>query len=108
MSSPIIYEKHAYVHLRNQRFACIDLSNGDIKWQTEPFGKYWSMVAAKDRIMALDQNGTLMMIEATPEKFNLLGKLKVSSQETWAHIGVAEDEVFVRELKGMSVFTFAK
>ena len=104
MCSPVIIDGHAYLHLRNQRFTCIDLATGETRWTTTPFGKYWSLVVRGDRILALDESGTLRLIRATPEKFDLLAERKVSDQECWAHIAVAGDQVFVRELNGLSVF----
>jgi outer membrane protein assembly factor BamB len=104
MSTPVVIDGHAYLHLKNQRFTCIDLETGESKWTTRPYGKYWSMIASGDRILALDANGSLHLVQANPEKFDWLGTVKVSEQETWAHLGIAGDQVFVRELKGLRVF----
>jgi hypothetical protein len=62
------------------------------------------MVAAGDRILALDEQGDLLLIKATPEKFELLGKQHLSDETTWAHVGFVDREVFVRELNAMSVY----
>ena len=104
MSSPVVIGNHVYLHLRNQRFTCIDLETGKSTWISEPFGQYWSMVAAGDRILALDEQGDLLLIKATPEKFELLGKQHLSDETTWAHVGFVDREVFVRELNAMSVY----
>ena len=102
MSSPVIIDGHAYLHLRNQRFCCIDLKTGKEKWRTDrSYGKYWSMVANKDKILALDERGDLYLIKANPEKLELLAKKKVSEQECWAHLAVVGDELYIRELRGM-------
>ena len=37
MSSPVIVDDHAYVHLRNQRFSCFDLKTGEEKWRSETY-----------------------------------------------------------------------
>ena len=50
MSSPVVIGDHAYMQLKNQRFACFELATGEEKWRTTPFGKYWSMVTQGDRI----------------------------------------------------------
>ena len=109
MSSPIIIDGHAYLHLKNQRFCCVEVKTGTSKWTTpKTFGKYWSMVAQKDKILALDENGELLLIYATPEKFDLLDRKKVSTSEAWAHLAVVGDEVYVRDLQGLSVFRWKK
>lgn len=108
MSSPVVIGDHIYLHLRNQRFTCIDLATGKSTWISEPFGQYWSMIAAGDRILALDEQGDLLLIKANPEKFELLGKQHVSDESTWAHVGFVDRDIFVRELKAMSVYTLSQ
>lgn len=108
MSSPVVINDHVYLHLRNQRFACIDLLTGKDKWITEPFGKYWSLVAAGDRILALDERGELLLIHASPEKFDLIDRRKFSENPTWAHLAVADGQLFIRELESMHVLDWTK
>lgn len=104
MSSPVVVNGHAYLHLKNQRFACIDLEAGKQKWRTTPFGSYWSMITNRNAILALDSGGTLRLIEASPEEFKLIDERKISQAPTWAHIGLAGNHVLVRELNAMAVY----
>jgi outer membrane protein assembly factor BamB len=104
MSSPVVIDGHAYLHLQNRRFTCINLKTGEQTWTTEPFGQYWSMVAQGDKLLALDQNGSLLLIKANPHQFDLLDTRKISKAETWAHLAVGGDEVFVRELNALAVY----
>ena len=104
MSTPIVIGNHAYVHLRNQRFACLDLATGKEAWITKPFGRYWSMVAQGDRILALDETGEVRLIKATPEKFELVGEAKVAAEESWAHLAIEGQELYVRDLEGLSAY----
>lgn len=59
MSTPVVIDGHAYCHLKNQRFTCVDLAIGKESWTTTPFGKYWSLVAQGSKILALDERGDL-------------------------------------------------
>ncbi|MFM8892801.1 MAG: PQQ-binding-like beta-propeller repeat protein, partial [Planctomycetia bacterium] len=102
MSTPVVIGGHAYVHLRNQRFACLDLATGKEAWITTPFGRYWSLVAQGDRILALDETGDLRLIRATSEQYEPIGTAKVADVESWAHLAVEGDELYVRDLKGLS------
>jgi outer membrane protein assembly factor BamB len=104
MSTPVLLDGHVYLHLANQRFTCIDLRTGETKWTTEPYGQYWSMALRGDRILALDERGQLLLIRATPEKFELLDSREITNSPAWAHIAVAGDEVFVRELTGVTAY----
>lgn len=105
MSSPIVIDGHVYLHLKNQRFGCIDLETGKERWITKPFGKYWSMVAAGDKILALDSSGKLLLIQADPQEFKLLDQRKVAD-DSWAHLAVSGNEIFVRALDGLSKLTW--
>ncbi len=104
MSSPVVIADHAYLHMGNGRFTCIDLKTGTRVWTSDSFGKYVSLVAQGDRILALDERGILMLIKADPKGFQLLDQRKVAAEDTWAHLAVCGEEVFVRELRALSVF----
>jgi outer membrane protein assembly factor BamB len=105
MSTPVVLDGHAYMLLRNQRLLCLDLETGKEKWITSQiFGKYWSLVANGDRILALDEKGILYLIRATPEKFDLIHSRKIASAETWAHLAICGDELVIRELNALAVF----
>lgn len=104
MSSPVLIDGYIYLHLRNRRFTCIEAETGEVKWTTQPFGEYWSMVAQGDRILALDERGELLMIRANPEKFDLLSQRKISSESAWAHLGNDGNQLFVRDLKNLTVY----
>lgn len=103
MSSPVLIEGYAYLHLQNQRFTCIDLKTGERTWTTTPFGKYWSMVAQGDKILALDQRGKLLLIKANPKQFELLDEREVTDEDSWAHLAVDGDQLVIRSLNGLIV-----
>ena len=107
MSTPVVVDGHAYTHLRNQRFACYDLKNGVEKWRTTKFGKYASLVSVGDKILALDQNGTLMLLKANLESFELLDKRNVGS-DTWAHLALQGNQVFIRGLEDLAMYQWVE
>jgi outer membrane protein assembly factor BamB len=104
MSTPVIIDGYAYLHMGNQRFTCIDLKTGTRVWNSDSFGKYASLVAQGDRILALDERGFLLLIKADPKGFQLVDQRKVVAEDTWAHLAVCGEEIFVRELRAMSAF----
>lgn len=101
MSSPVVIDGHIYLHLRNQRFACINVESGKEAWITQPFGKYWSLIANGNDILALDERGELLLIRANPKAFELIERRKISEQPTLAHIGLSEHDIFIRELDAL-------
>lgn len=101
MSSPVVIDGHIYLHLRNQRFACINVESGKEAWITQPFGKYWSLIANGDEILALDERGELLFIRANQKSFELVERRRISEQPTWAHIGLSGGNIFIRELDAL-------
>ena len=107
MSSPVIIGGHAYLHMGNQRFACIDLKTGERLWASESFGKYVSLVAQGERILALDERGILLLIQADPTGFRLIDQRKLAAEEAWGHLAVAGDHLFVRGLRTVTALRWA-
>ena len=105
MTTPVVVGGVAYTHLKSQRAMAIEVATGKELWtSSESFGKYWSLVANGDRILALDQRGVLLSLRANPAKLELLDQRKLTAAETWAHLAVSDDQLFVRELNALSVW----
>lgn len=106
MSTPVVVDGYAYVHLRSRRVACVNLTTGEESWRTEPFGRYWSFISRGKQLLALDERGDLYLMAASPASFTVLDKRTVSDQETWAHLAVAGDQLFVRSLNTLSAWSW--
>lgn len=105
MSTPVVVDGRAYLHLRNQRVACLELREGRERWTSgKPFGKYWSLVAQGDRILALDQRGVLYLLRANPGDLELVDSRALGVPETWAHLAVAGRDLFVRGLNELVAY----
>lgn len=104
MSTPVVVNGHAYVHLRSRRVACVNLTTGEETWRTEPFGRYWSIVSRGDQLLCLDERGDLYLIAANPSAFTILDQRKLTDQESWAHLAVAGDQLLIRELNALTAW----
>jgi len=105
MSTPVIIDGVAYEHLKSQRMMAIEIETGRELWTSDQsFGKYMSLVAQGDRILALDQRGQLFLFRANQKKFDQLDQRKLTDAETWAHLAVAGDQLFVRELNALAAY----
>lgn len=106
MSSPIVIGDYVYHHLKNQRFTCLNLETGESMWTTKPYGKYWSMIANDSKILALDEEGGLFLIDASPKEFQLLDSRKVTESSAWAHVANSNGQIFVRDLESLKVYSW--
>jgi outer membrane protein assembly factor BamB len=105
MSSPVVIDGKIYLHGRDKKFHCLDPKTGKTLWSSgEEFGEYCSMVTQDKRILALDQRGILLDIEADPTAFKLRSQVALDTPPTWAHLAICGDELFVRHLKGLNVY----
>jgi outer membrane protein assembly factor BamB len=108
MNTPVIIDGVAYIHLRSQRAMAIDVNSGRERWTSDRrFGKYCSFVAQGDRILALEERGELILLRANPERFEVIDERRLTEGETWAHLAVVGDQVFVRELNALTAYRWA-
>jgi outer membrane protein assembly factor BamB len=105
MSSPVVIDGHIYLHARDQKFHCFKAESGEHLWESKSkYGEYWSIVANGIRMLALDESGRLILIEANPVKFDKKSHVKITGKPAWAHVGVCDREIFVRDLEGITKF----
>ena len=105
MSGPIVIDGYCYLHLRKQRITCINMKTGDTMWISgQSFGKYMSMVSNGKEILALDQNGTLYHIDPNPNELVIKEKRAISDDETWAHLAISGNQIFIRELNALACY----
>jgi outer membrane protein assembly factor BamB len=105
MTTPVVVRGTAYTSLRSGRMMAIDVPTGKEGWTgSESVGDYVSLVTNGERILGLDTKGKLTLFEASAEKFTALGTKKIADAETWAHVAVCGDEIFVRELEGLAMW----
>ena len=107
MSSPVLIDGNVYVHLQNKQIASFNLESGATNWVSKArtrFGDYMSMIACEDQILALDSKGKLFLFKADPKEFKIIGQVKLDTNDSWAHLAVDGDQVFVRGLKSLTAF----
>lgn len=104
MSSPVVIDGFLYMHLKNKRVSCVDMSTGEETWRTQPFGGYWSMVTDGTSILALDESGELLLLNANPKEFELLERKKISEEPSWAHIALLDNQLFIRRQRGLDAY----
>jgi len=81
------------------------MRNGDTKWISEKsFGKYVSMVTNGKEILALDEDGTLYLVKASPKKLIIKEEREISADPSWAHLAIAGKQLFVRELEAIACY----
>ena len=79
-------------------------SYGNIWISNRPFGKYCSLAWRKDRILALTNDGRLLLIHADPDRFVLVDSRKISTAETWGHVAIVGQHIYIRERNAIAAY----
>lgn len=105
MSPPIVLNKYVYLHLKSSRMACLNLETGEEQWtSTKSMGFYCSMISHGDRILALSNEGELLLFRARPDRFDPIDSRKISESETWGHLAITGSRLFIRELNAITAY----
>lgn len=107
MSSPVAVDGHAYVQLTNRRIISIDLETGEEDWGTsQRYGIYWGMSANRDKILALEGDGLLYLIQASKEALEILDTRQVADVKAWAPMAFSGNEVYVLDIEGLTQYVW--
>ena len=99
--TPILYEDYIYGVIPSGELACLDL-NGRRLWTSgaaNRFGLGPYLLADGLLFVLSDQDGTLHMVEATPNGYNELAAARVlDGHDAWAPIAMADGRMILRDL----------
>ena len=59
-------------------------------------------------ILALDQRGQSFLFRANQKEFEQLDQHKFTDAETWAHIALVGDQIFIRELNALAALRWTR
>jgi outer membrane protein assembly factor BamB len=98
-STCVQYEDHLYGFDSGRGdLKCIDMKTGTEKWDTSEVRR-GSLVLAERHLIALSDDGTLSLVEATPTEFRLRGQMKnvLSGSDCYALPALAAGRLYVRD-----------
>jgi hypothetical protein len=78
---------------------CIDALSGKVRWSEAGFGVA-HLILSGDRLLILKPNGTLILAEATPERFSPLSEYRMATATTRALPALADGRFFARTNAG--------
>jgi outer membrane protein assembly factor BamB len=92
----LVHDGHIY-GFDNAIFACIGLEDGKRKWKGGRYAKGQALLLADSGlIVVVGEKGELVLVRATPEKHEELGKIEALSGKTWNHPVVVGDRLYLR------------
>lgn len=78
--------------------SCVNLRSGEVAWQQRGFAKA-QLVGADDKLILLDEDGTLALIEATPKEFRVLAQTPLLQHLSWTAPTLSGSNLYLRDRK---------
>ena len=83
-NTPVHHRGHVYAsrgrHRGNAELRCVELATGNVRWRRPGLGRA-SLLYADGHLLALSEDGTLRLIEATPEAYREIAAVDLSALE---------------------------
>lgn len=102
-STPVCKDGYLYGMISFKKFAtgplkCVDLKTGAVKWQQPGFGA-GNVVLAGDDLVALADDGEVVLVQATPAGYKELARAKAINGKCWSTPALSDGRLFVRSTK---------
>lgn len=101
--TPIYHRGHLYGVRPDGKFVCLDPS-GQVKWTSDAAHQFGlgSFLLADGLIFAMNDSGKLSLLQATPDRFQLLADAQVlQGRESWGPPALADGRLIVRDFTRM-------
>jgi outer membrane protein assembly factor BamB len=86
---------------------CVELKTGKIMWQQRGFAKA-QLLWADGKLILADQDGTLALCRATPQKFEVLSKASVLQSIAWTPPTLVGTHLYLRDRKTIAAYDLGK
>ncbi len=104
IATPVLLGDYLYSQGPNKDYVCVSAKTGELRWSQPGFGRgqkdYSSTIAVGDKLLVLNESGTLLLLAADPEQYAELGRLQVCGS-TWSHPAYVNGKLFVRDARSL-------
>lgn len=102
-STPVYKDGYLYGMFSFKRFGvgamkCVEVATGDIKWEHPNFGA-GNVILVNDKLLALADDGELVVVEADPSAYKELSRTKAINGKCWSTPAISDNRVYVRSTK---------
>ena len=77
---------------------CVEMATGQIKWSQPGFGQ-GSVLLVGDRVLALTDDGQLVVVKASPQAYSEVARAKVLTGKCWTTPALSNGRLYVRSTK---------
>jgi outer membrane protein assembly factor BamB len=110
-STPVCKDGYLYGMISYKKFGtgplkCVDLKTGAVKWEQPGFGA-GNVVLAGKNLVALSDDGQLVLVEANPDQYKELARAKAITGKCWSTPAISNGRLYVRSTKESACFDLA-
>jgi outer membrane protein assembly factor BamB len=107
-STPVQKDGYLYGMISFKQFGrgplkCVDLKIGAVKWEQPGFGA-GQVILAGDKLVALSDDGQLVLVRADPAAYQELARFKALSGKCWSTPALNQGRLYVRSTKEAACF----
>jgi outer membrane protein assembly factor BamB len=109
IATATLVDRHLYTFGATKDFLCVDVATGKLAWSQSGFAgpgrrDYASVIAAGQRLLVLNEEGLLRVLEASPQRYAELAQAQICGN-TWAFPALANGRLYVRDGRQLSCYT---
>ncbi len=82
---------------KNSVFVCLSHKTGKVQWEQRGYTDYASVIAFGNQLLIHGSRGALTLLQATPEKYTVLGRVEKASQISWNHPVYSGGVLYVKD-----------
>ena len=99
-STPICKDGHLYGMFCFKKFKtgplkCVELATGNVVWEQPGFGQ-GNVTLVGDKLLALNDQGELVVVEATPSAYKEVGRTKAVGGKCWSTPAISDGKIYIR------------
>ena len=100
-NSPVLHEGHIYGIGDPGYLVCLDPETGDLRWKQPGFEKGGVVLVDGVVIAVNGKDGDVVMVEATPEAYKELGRIKPLGSRSWTPPVIANGKLLIRNTRAL-------
>ena len=85
---------------------CVHLRSGQVLWQERGFAK-GQLVKSGEKLILLDEDGTLALIDTTPAGLRVLAKVSLLQRASWTPPTLSGSKLYLRDRKSLMALDLA-
>ena len=96
LSSGVVRDGHLYAFGGGGDLHAVRLADGMTLWSGGDHGFYCTPLIVGDRLVALNEQGVLSLLQARPQAYRTLGQTTVVDTATWTTPALSRGRLYVR------------